>query len=379
MPQTNHRTLNRRDFLKLAVTASVTAAGGYVLLEYAPWLDYDQLAGHSRRPFDAGSTRSAHLRELIRYATLAANGHNTQPWKFAIQEDVITLFADYARRLPVVDPDDRELWISLGCALENLLVAAHATGYATEVMYPDTEDLIRVRLIADTPQDSSLFRAIPLRQTTRSEYNGQPVEVALLNQLVAMPREPDVMLHFVTDPAEFERVVEYVHLGNLNQYAEKAFVDELIAWLRFTKKEALESLDGLYTRSSGNPEVPRWLGQTFVSSTTPQQQADADIQKLRSSPHALVITSETEDKAAWVRTGQVYERMALLKTSLGIQSAFLNQPVEVPSLRSQFQSAMALGEAQPQLLIRFGYGNPMPRSLRRPVEHVLISPTGDSQ
>lgn len=370
--QTTQHRMNRRDFLKLAAAGGVAAVGGYMLFEYAPWLDYDQQAQHARRPFDTDSTGSAHMRELIRYATLAANGHNTQAWKFAIQENAITIYPDYTRRLPIVDPDDRELWISLGGALENLLIAARATGYAPEVIYPESDDFILVHLTADMPQESSLFDAIPLRQTTRSEYDGQPVETAMLDQLLALPQESGVFLHFVTEPAEFERVVEYVNLGNMSQYADKAFVDELIAWLRFTKKEALASLDGLYTRRSGNPEVPRWLGQMFVSGTTPQQQADTDTRKMRSSPHALVIASEIEDKTAWVRTGQVYERMALLMTSLGIQSAFLNQPIEVASLRSQFQSAMALGEVLPQLLIRFGYGTLMPRSLRRSIENVLI-------
>jgi hypothetical protein len=370
--QTTQRRMNRREFLKLAAAGGVTTVGSYMVLEYAPWLDYDQQAQHARRPFDTDSTGSAHIRELIRYATLAANGHNTQAWKFAIQENVIVIYPDYARRLPIVDRDDRELWISLGCALENLLIAARATGYAPEVVYPELDDFILVHLAADTPQKSSLFDAIPRRQTTRSQYNGQTVETALFDQLVDMHQEPGVLLHFVTEPAEFERVVEYVNLGSMSQYADKAFVDELITWLRFTRKEALASLDGLYTPSSGNPEVPRWLGQMFVSGTTPQQQADTDTRKMRSSPHALVIASETEDKTAWVRTGQVYERLALTMTELSIQSAFLNQPLEVSNLRSEFQSAMALGEALPQLLIRFGYGNPMPRSLRRPVENVLI-------
>jgi hypothetical protein len=73
-----------------------------------------------------------------------------------------------------------------------------------------------------------------------------------------------------------------------------------------------------------------------------------------------------------VRTGQVYERMALKMTSLNIKSAFLNQPIEVAEVRGQFQSAIGLGDALPQLLVRFGHAAPMPRSLRRPVEQVLV-------
>ncbi|CAG1014722.1 partial Putative NAD(P)H nitroreductase, partial [Anaerolineales bacterium] len=120
------------------------------------------------------------------------------------------------------------------------------------------------------------------------------------------------------------------------------------------------------------PEVPRLLGKAFVAGTKPQQQADVDAKKLRSSSGAVVIASEADDKSAWVRTGQVYERMALTMTSLNIKSAFLNQPIEMTKIRSQFQSAMGLDNSVPQLLMRFGYADAMPRSLRRPIEAVLL-------
>jgi len=371
-PSSSRPTLSRRDFLKLTAGVGVTAAGAHLVDTYKPWLNYDQQAAMTARPYVKEAVMPAQMRELVRYATLAANGHNTQPWQFALAGDTIEIHPDASRRLPVVDPHDRELWISLGCALENLLVAARAAGYTAAVTYPAATNVIAVRLAADTPQSSPLFDAIPLRQSTRSAYDGQPVPAADLDRVQTTPLEPGITLRFITDPAGMATVVEYVVQGNLRQYADRAFVDELLAWLRFNKKEALSSLDGLYSRCSGNPEVPRWLGRMFVSGTKPQQQADADTAKLRSSPGAVVLAKDADDKAAWVRTGQVYERLALTMTSLGIKSAFLNQPIEVAELRSQFQSALGLGQSAPQLLVRFGYAAALPRSLRRPVEQVLM-------
>lgn len=365
--------LSRRDFLRLLAAAGIASAGGYVLYTYAPWLDYDEQANQIRRPFEEGATMSAQMRELVHYATLAANGHNTQPWKFALRGNAIEIYPDYSRRLPVVDPHDRELWISLGCALENLLIAARVAGYTPEVTYPETDkEWIHIQLSADTPQSNPLFGAIPLRQTTRSEYDGQLIKDADLDQVQALPLEPGVTLQLITDPGDIEMVLEYVNQGNLSQYADRAFVEELIHWLRFNRKEALASQDGLYSRCSGNPEVPRWLGRMFVSGMKPQQQVDTDAKKLHSSSGTVVIASATDDKTAWVRAGQVYERMALQMTALNIKSAFLNQPIEVPELRSQFQNAMGLGASVPQLLVRFGYANPMPHSLRRPLEQVIV-------
>lgn len=368
---TSRQHMSRRNALKLLAAAGVATAGAYLLYENAPWLDYEQQANAPRQPSGPFPEEYERKRELIRYATLAANGHNTQPWRFSIGDDAITIQPDATRRLPVVDPQDRELWISLGCALENLVVAARALGYATEVSYPETAALIHIRLTPDAVQPSPLFDAIVSRQTTRSLYDGRLIPNADLSQVEAMPLEPGVTLQWVTSAANRETVLEYVNQGNLQQYADPAFVAELIAWLRFNKREALATLDGLYSRSSGNPEVPRWLGQMVVTGTTPQQQADGDAKKLRSSPVAAVIAANADDQATWVRTGQVYERLALTTTALNIKSALLNQPIEVAALRTQFQSAMGLGAALPQLVVRMGYAAAMPRSPRRPVEHVV--------
>lgn len=368
----NKPNLSRRDFLKVLSAGGAIAVGGYALSEYAPWLDYDGKIEDTWMKPEQNSSSSEQMQTLVHYATLAANGHNTQPWKFAIKDNAIEIHPDYSRRLPVVDPKDRELWISLGCALENLLIAANSSGYSTEVTYPDRADFIHVRLTADTPQGSPLFDAIPLRQNTRSAYDGRLIKNEDLDQLQSLQLEPGVALQFATSPTVMETILEYVNLGNLAQYADTAFVDELIEWLRFNKKEALSSLDGLYSLCSGNPQVPRFIGKMFVAGTKPQQQAEADAAKFRTSPVAVVVASESDDKVSWVRTGQVYERLALMMTSLNIKSAFLNQPIEVSTLRGQFQSATGLGSSLPQLLVRLGYAEVMPRSLRRPVEEVLI-------
>ena len=73
------------------------------------------------------------LRFLLRYAVLAPSGHNTQPWRFVIEGESVLLYADRERRLPVADPDDRELTMSCGAALAQLLVAIHHFGLTAEV------------------------------------------------------------------------------------------------------------------------------------------------------------------------------------------------------------------------------------------------------
>jgi hypothetical protein len=202
--------VDRRKFLQRLAIAGSTITVGYVLYEYQPWLNYDRQANYTWKPFGKDTAMPVPMLELVRAATLAASGHNIQPWQFAIDKNAIDIHPDYRRRLPVVDPKDRELWMSLGCALENLLIAARADGYMPEVTYPDTADFIHIRLTKDTAQASPLLAAIPLRQNTRSGYDGQLIKNDGLKQVQAIPLEPGVTLRFVLNPTELETVVTYI-------------------------------------------------------------------------------------------------------------------------------------------------------------------------
>lgn len=84
-----------------------------------------------------------------------------------------------------------------------------------------------------------------------------------------------------------------------------------------------------------------------------------------------MIAAAQDDKRHWIETGRLYQRLALTLTASGLKVAFLSQPAEVPALRSQFQSYLGLGTALPQLLLRFGYADPLPQSLRRPLNEVM--------
>lgn len=314
--------------------------------------------------------------EIIHNASFAANGHNTQPWKFSISQNTIRLLPDYSRRLPVVDPDDRELFISLGCAVENLIIAAENLGYMTEVQYfPKDEpmDCIRINLKPFTSNaDEHLYKAIPVRQSTHSEYDGNPIPNADLRQLEKIKPKSDVYIQLFTDSKDIKPLTELVMEGNIKQYDDDKFLEELQTWIRFSDSEAIRTMDGLSGRCSGNPSVPRWFGKLFFSLTVNgKNQAKTDQKKIRTSSGLALFISEKDDKRSWVETGRAFERFALLATTLNIKNAHHNQPIEVPDVRNQLTEHLNLGSMKPQLLIRFGYAKPMPYSLRRPVDKIV--------
>ena len=145
------------------------------------------------------SDGSSLQRELVRYATVAPSSHNTQCWKFALQERRISIVPDFSRRCPVVDPDDHHLFVSLGCAAENLIHAARAHALMAEATFEGAPtQAVHVALGPAKALASRLFAAIPQRQSTRSEFDGQPVsneDLKLLQQAGTGRRDRGAAAH----------------------------------------------------------------------------------------------------------------------------------------------------------------------------------------
>ena len=321
------------------------------------------------------SDRPQLMRELIRYATLAPSSHNTQCWRFQVFEKSIAITPDMSRRCPAVDPDDHHLFVSMGCATENLVQAALANGLQADTRFdPSGTGHILVNLEATKQQDSPSFEAITERQCTRGDYDGQPVSTAELRFLEQAGKGNGVHVQLLTARPMMERVLDYVVEGNLVQMHDGAFVSELKSWIRFSADEALRLGDGLFAGASGNPVMPRWLGSPLMSLFfTAKSENERYTKQIRSSAGIAIFISEVNDKAHWVETGRCYERFALQATALGIRNAFLNQPVEVAAMRPQFATWLGLAPgARPDLVVRFGRGSTLPLSMRRPVQDVLI-------
>lgn len=315
------------------------------------------------------------MHNLVRHAVLAPSSHNTQCWRFQIAEKMISIAPDLARRCPAVDPDDHHLFVSLGCAAENMVHAALATGLHADPRFePSGEGVIAVNLETTRKHISPLFQAISERQCTRGDYDGQPISSVELRQLEQAGTGDGVSVRLLTARLAMEGVLEYVVAGNTAQMNDAAFVAELKAWIRFGSDEALRTGDGLFAGASGNPALPRWLASPMMGLFfTPKSENERYARQIRNSAGIAVFVSECNDKAHWVEAGRCYERFALQATALGIRNAFLNQPVEVGTFRPEFASWLGISNnARPDLVIRFGRGPAMPLSMRRPVQAVLV-------
>ena len=329
--------------------------------------EYDAAADRLRAPL----TIDPAFAELVRFATLRPNGHNTQPWRFASLAGGARIAPDPTRRTPAVDPDDHHLFVSLGAAAETFAIASEARGRPAAIAF-DPAGHIDLDTAAGPARDDPLFAAIPHRQSTRSEFDGRSVKSADLDRLVVGARIDGVSLTFVTDPARRTAVTDFVVAGNSAQLDDPTFVDELEHWVRFNAAAAEASGDGLFSRCSGQPTLPTWLGRTLFRRFLTKDSDNAKyVKQMRSSAGVAVFVGDRADPDHWVRVGRSFQRFALTATVLGIRTAMVNQPIEVPAVRADFARSLGAGGLRPDLVVRFGYAPPLPFSLRRPARAVI--------
>lgn len=360
--------LSRRPLIGSGLSVAAAGSIGYGLW---PGLeDYRQEIERQRRM----RLSDPAMKNLAHAATLAANGHNAQPWKFRLQGRVIEILPDFSRRTLIVDPDDHHLYISLGCAAENLAIAARANGYSPEVRIVNgTETILEIDIKSGTVASADLYKAIPFRQSTRSVYDGQPVSNSDIGQLKTAAQVSGVSVLIITDSSDRDKITEFVVEGNSAQMDSSDFVAELKKWLRFSPNQALSSRDGLFSACSGNPVVPEWMGNlVFDMFFKKESENDKYRDHIRSSSGIAVFIGDQQDPEHWIKVGRSFQRFALQATAMGIRNAHINQPIEVPRIRSEFASWLGSPQILPDLIVRFGRAPALPMSLRRSPDQVIV-------
>jgi hypothetical protein len=322
------------------------------------------------------------LAAAVEHALRAPSVHNTQPWRWRIDnaDGVVELFADGGRHLSATDPEGRDLLISCGAALDHLVVAlAHAGLQSTIRRFPDPENSTHLATVTvsgtndgDDADRTDLFRAIHRRHTDRRRFSHRPVPPGLVQDLVVAAARADVLLVPVQHARErFAAVL--VDAADRQRWTP-GYPGELRIWTRryggardgIPSSAIAQPLTGL----SGPSGLRRFPNAQLAQPLPPAGHGLPD------DASVFLVLATTDDRAEdRLRAGEALSTVLLTATRAGLATTPLSQATEVAASRDLLRQAVGIPE-QPQLVLRIGWpathAAELPDTPRRDLASVLV-------
>jgi len=315
------------------------------------------------------ATVGSELLPAVEAAIRAPSIHNTQPWKFALTDNRIDVYADRDRQLRVADPGASALRVSCGAAIFNLRLAMACLGHEPAVvLFPDSRepDLLASitpgRARPPSPVEAALYAAIPRRCSNREPFLDTAVPLDVRAQLRDAAEAEGAWLDLLIGPPALEMAAHLVRAANRRLTQDEAYRAELAAW---TRDDATG--EGVSPRAGGPPPEPH----DFLARRDFGGAALKPGREFERDPLVAVLGSRGDLPPDDLVAGQALQRVLLTATRAGLVTSLISQPIEVPAVREELRVGLRRF-GSPKMLLRTGYGVPGAPSRRRPLAAVLV-------
>jgi len=272
---------------------------------------------------------------LVAAAARAPSGDNNQPWAFRRTEAGIDVL--HRRRLALPsDVHDLFSWLSLGAAIENIVLAAGHDGLAADVEYAarpfdetsGDELVASIRLSSDRPAETSdLVQLIDHRCTNRRPYAAQPLDSRILDRIGDSRHHDTPPVRWLTRAAEKQQLSRLVVAGDRVRFESRAFHEEFHAVLRYTPHEAEATRDGLDIRTFEAPPgtslifrcLAPWRRMEFANRLGMSRIMAGASRKLVLRSGAIgLLCAEADNDTAFLQTGRSLQRIWLAASREGL-------------------------------------------------------------
>jgi hypothetical protein len=315
---------------------------------------------------------------ILESARFADSSHNVQPWKVKIKEpDTLIVSVAEERRLPEVDPENREILLSMGGFIENIVQAAEACGYAPEaeisVKDPFDELIAEIRLqnngcagegtgVSAGTKTLNLMRSV---YTDKRDLSAEPVSKEDLDALTALDTGEGHLHYFPRGTSEAQWVESETPKAAEVQAERDAVQRELVDLMHFSKKSAAESGTGMTPEMMGLSGIARAAWYLFFTPKTMMGEKNRKTivgiasRQIENSGGILAITSDSAEPADLIAAGRLYQRIKLAAFERGLAVHPLSQLLQEEGWKESANEKLGTGRPV-QYIARIGYRKEKP-------------------
>ncbi len=318
------------------------------------------------------------LEYLVLCATLAPSPHNTQPWRFRLEGDSILVHADLTRHLGAADAQFRMMQVGLGCAIENLDVAAARLGYrcridldAADRRFAADGHCARIELTRGPVERRPVFDAMFRRQTTRAAFDAHADVPAALRSRLAQAADglPGVRLHWLRASAIGDPVGDVVRTAARDYLSDERHRAGM-KWFRIKRAEWEQRRDGIAVFNTDAPALAKQYVEHFVGPADVMGPAfrDSEIASVdrlsAATPLWGLIVADGAGARQRLLAGRLAERIYLQATALGLAIQPMCYPTETPTGAAALRRLADVPDGhEPVFLFRLGRSGLVARSV----------------
>lgn len=330
--------LTRRDGLKLAGLGLGSVAALGVGVGGVRAVTNGAFSAGSGDPYDLWHDWSSMtgIERVVAAGVLACNPHNTQPWRMIVDGDAIDVHSDPSRRMPLNDASGREHFAGLGCAVENMVIAAGAAGATSQVtLFPHgqaSDHVARIELRKDrTRQDRDLAAAIPHRHTNRGPYTSAPVDLSGFTEQSSRIEGANVL--WIADRTTREQLGRLYVEATEAITADTAQSTEAFSWFRSARSSIDKHRDGLTLDAQGLGDLALFAAKLLPAQSRKDGdaywvKATREVHTATAAAYGVITVDDVTDRSAQVNGGRLLARMHLTATALGLGLHHMNQITE---------------------------------------------------
>jgi hypothetical protein len=298
------------------------------------------------------------ITKILESAVRAPSTHNSQPWLFKITENKIEVFFNPKYVLPFADKETRDLHISIGCMLENFLIASLEENLVGSILYGPFENKTKLAEITltesnDKPSELSqtLFKTIPNRVNARGIFLNEKMPVDLFEKINSFNTDNNIAIDFFDKKEDIKKVADSTALAMIDAYNQVGFRKEMSHWMNHNLSNKKEGLPGYSLNmplfiSLIIPLLIRYFNMGSLL-------AKLNIKSISSAP-LIIIISGKDGLVSWMKIGRFAEKIMLYVQSLGYQTSIYVGSIEIGDRYKEIQE-LTNRENRPQFIFAVGH------------------------